>query len=252
MSRSSRKPLSRWTLLAALCAALSAPGVDAASQTYAAREGNLFAGVQLTADTGGPQSAGLEGDLFEQILSYTASFQGIYEEQTVTWDENTEQLVGFTENATSAAYTALESERVTWKFTSGDWAQMTTVATTIDGSTGLIERTPLVTPVIAPPGGGGGGGGGGGSTPLTDLELMELEMTGFDYAMRQYLDPNYSLAGITREQLAADLARLEAVLAGNYTPPDVPEPGTWGLLAVGGLVMLATVRKRARPSTSTA
>jgi len=226
-----------------LLALLPAASVFAGSQTYAAREGTLFAGTQLVSDSGTPIDPGSEGDLVDQIKSYEPMFESILEEQTVYWDDGTEQLIGFTENAFSLPYIALATETVTWKFQSGTWNIFGTVSVTTAGSTGGVERAPLVVPFVPPP--NGGEGGGGGSTPLSDAELLELGLTGVEAAMRENLDPNWSLAGITREQLAADLARLESVLAGGYTP-EVPEPSIVFMLAAGVLLLPPLVRGRSR------
>lgn len=238
-------PVSRPARLAYfMLACLPALPVHAGSQTYAAREGITFVGEQFVSDTGTPIDPGSEGDLVDQIKSYEPMFQRIFEEQTVFWDDGTEQLIGFTENAFSLPYTALATETVTWRFQGGTWNILDAVSVSITGSTGGVERAPLVVPLIPPPT-GGGGSEGGGSTPLSDAELQELALTGVEAAMRENLDPDWSLAGITREQLAADLARLESILAGGYTP-EVPEPSSVLMLAAGALLLPGWVRRQSR------
>lgn len=217
------------------------PAVHAESVLYNAREGSAYAGDLLESDSGPPTDPGLEGDTFVQTITYSQAFTDLLQTAVVTWDENVETLAGFTDNAFSLPFTARSSETILWTFMSGSWTSGLPDAVTFDGSTGGVERTPLIVPLFAPP-------PGGGSSLLTELELMELQMAGVDAAFQQYLDPAYDLSTVTHEQLEQDLRRLEAILAGNYSPPPYPEPATTALLGAGALLVLLRVRRRGAPS----
>jgi hypothetical protein len=213
-----------------------AAAVEAASISFVAREGTMYTGDQLVSDTGGPPADGLDGEVFEQFLTYSPQLSSVYEEQTAFWDEGTQQLAGFTENATSHPYDAKATETVTWNYGAASWHVAGTAATNVSGATSIVERAPLIVPFTPP-------SSGGGDSYFSALEIMELEMAGADSAMRLYLDPNYDLNGVTKAQFQQDLLRLEAILAGYYSPP-VPLPAPLGLLAAGAALTLWRGRRR--------
>ncbi|MBI1396784.1 MAG: PEP-CTERM sorting domain-containing protein [Betaproteobacteria bacterium] len=204
---------------------------------YAAREGSQYITDELVASSGEVPMFPVEGDTYEAVLSYMPTFADLLTMAAVTWDPNTEALEGFTENTSSLPYVAKQSETVSWLFTSGNWQTVNVSTVTTEGSTSVIERTPLVVPLIAPP------AGNEGDAPLSAVEILELQMAGVDYAFQQYLDPNYDLSTVTRAQLQQDLLRLQDILAGNYTPPPYPEPGSVALLGVGLVALIWRIRR---------
>lgn len=230
-------------LFCTLCAILAGswPGARAESVLYNAREGSAYSGDLLESDSGPPADPGLEGDTYVQTLTYSQMFTDLLQTAVVTWDENVETLAGFTDNAFSLPFSARASETILWTFGAGTWTSGLPDVVTFDGATGGVERTPLIVPLFAPP-------PGGGSSPLSELELMELRMAGVDAAFQQYLDPAYDLSMVTHEQLEQDLRRLEAILAGNYSPPPYPEPATTALLGAGAVLVFLQARGRRRRS----
>jgi hypothetical protein len=83
-----------------------------------------------------------------------------------------------------------------------------------------------------------------GSLTITTNNLFDLGMGG------ELSDLSFSLAGLTSQVPADWNVKFGGTIDGNFTP--IPEPSTYGIIAVGLLVGVAAVRRRMQGKASAA